>query len=78
VSGSALGHLLPGLYFLLVGAGLAAALGRWYDALPRWAAVLFLALPLALFWEALAGDRILLPLALYAVEIGRASCRDRV
>jgi hypothetical protein len=62
LSGSALGHLLPGLYFLLLGAGLAAALGRWYDALPRWATALFLALPLALFWQALAGDRILLPL----------------
>lgn len=62
MSGSALGHLLPGLYFLLLGAALAAALGRWYDALPRWAAALFLALPLALFGQALAGDRILLPL----------------
>jgi hypothetical protein len=62
VSGSALGHLLPGLYFLLLGAGLAAALARWYDAVPRWTTALFLALPLALFWQALAGDRILLPL----------------
>jgi hypothetical protein len=69
VSGSALGHLLPGLYFLLVGAGLAAVLGRWYDALPRWAAALFLALPLALFWQALAGDRILLPLGVLQVYV---------
>jgi hypothetical protein len=62
VSGPLIGHLLPGLYFLALGAGLAAVLGRWYDPLPRWAAALFLALPLALFWQALAAGRILLPL----------------
>jgi len=62
VSGQPVGDLLPGLYFLALGAGLAAALGRWYDPLPRWAAALFVALPLALFWQALAAGRILLPL----------------
>jgi hypothetical protein len=69
VSGALISHLLPGLYFLLLGAGLAAVLARWYDALPRWAAVLFLALPLALFWQTLAAGRILLPLEVLRLHV---------
>jgi hypothetical protein len=64
VSGWGASDLLPGGYFLLLGAALAAALRRWYDALPRWAAALFLALPVLLFAAALGGGRVLLPVGL--------------
>jgi hypothetical protein len=40
LSGSALGHFLPGLYFLLLGAGLAAALGLAGCLLTAFAVVL--------------------------------------
>jgi hypothetical protein len=62
-------HLLPALYFLLLGLALWAALRRWYDPLPRWAAALFLALPLALFCQALAGGRVLLPLGVLRLQV---------
>jgi hypothetical protein len=75
VSGAAVSHLsslrtlLPALYFLLLGLALRAALRRWYDALPRWAAALLLALPLALFWQALGGGRVLLPLEVLQLQV---------
>jgi hypothetical protein len=61
--------LLPALYFLLLGLALLAALRRWYDAPPRWLAAAFLALPLALFWPALGGGRILLPLEVLRLSV---------
>jgi hypothetical protein len=69
VSGAFISPLLPGLYFLLLGAVLAAILARWYDSLPRWAAILFLALPLALFWRTLLAGRILLPLEVLRLHV---------
>jgi hypothetical protein len=75
VSGAAVSHLLPlrnllpALYFLLLGLALWTALRRFYDAPPRWAQALFLALPLALSWQALAGGRILLPLEVLRLQV---------
>ncbi len=55
--------LLPGLYVLLLGALLAAALRRWYDPVPRHVLACFAVLLLVLFGPCLFGGRILLPLS---------------
>jgi len=62
VSGWSLADLLPGLFFLLLALGLAAALRRWYDPLPPRILGLFLLLVCLLFASSLFGGRILLPL----------------
>ncbi|HVR95398.1 MAG TPA: hypothetical protein VMW27_02215 [Thermoanaerobaculia bacterium] len=54
--------LLPGLYLLLLGGLLAAALRRWYDPVPRHAWVVFAAVLALLFGRVLFGGGILLPL----------------
>ncbi|HVT17473.1 MAG TPA: hypothetical protein VHQ90_14990 [Thermoanaerobaculia bacterium] len=61
--------VLPGLYFLLLAGVLAAVLGRWYDALPRWALLVFLGLPLALFFRALFCGGVQLPLEVLRMHI---------
>jgi hypothetical protein len=62
VSGWSLFDLLPGLLFLALSLGLAAALRRWYDPLPPRVLALFLLLVSVLFASSLFGGRILLPL----------------
>jgi hypothetical protein len=62
VSGWSLFDLLPGLYFLALAIGLAAALRRWYDPLPPRLLAVFLFLVSALFAGALFGGKVLLPL----------------
>ena len=54
--------LLPGLCFLALAVGLAWALRRWYDPLPRRFLALFVLLVSLLFGSSLFGGRILLPL----------------
>jgi hypothetical protein len=61
--------VLPGLYFLLLAGVLAAVLGRWYDTLPRWALLVFVGLPLALFFRALFCGGIQLPLEVLRMHI---------
>jgi hypothetical protein len=61
--------VLPGLYFLLLAGVLAAVLGRWYDALPRWALLVFVGLPLALFFRALFCGGVQLPLEVLRMHI---------
>jgi hypothetical protein len=62
VSGWSPSDLLPGLCFLVFAAGLAAALRRWYDPLPRRFLAVFLLLVSILFASSLFGGWILLPL----------------
>lgn len=54
--------LLPGLWVLLLGAGLAAALKRWYDPVPPRVLAVFALVLVALFGKVLFGGGILLPL----------------
>jgi hypothetical protein len=62
MSGWSAADLLPGLYVFLLGAGLAAVLRRWYDAVP-WRVLAAFALVLALlFGTVLFGGGALLPL----------------
>ena len=61
--GWGLADLLPGLYVLLLGAALVAALRRWYDPVPRRVLICFAVLLLVLFGPCLFGGRILLPLS---------------
>jgi hypothetical protein len=62
VSGWTAADLLPGLYVLLLGAGLAALLRRWYDPVP-WRVLAVFGLMLAiLLGTVLFGGGILLPL----------------
>ncbi|HEX4960093.1 MAG TPA: YfhO family protein [Thermoanaerobaculia bacterium] len=62
MSGWSVQDLLPGLYLFLLGAGLAAALWRWYDPVPRRVLALFGLLLLVLFGRVLFGGGVLLPL----------------
>lgn len=54
--------LLPGLYLALLGAGLAAALRRWYDPVPRRILAVFALVLAVLFGPVLFGGGVLLPL----------------
>ncbi|HEX9943187.1 MAG TPA: hypothetical protein VGG03_14300 [Thermoanaerobaculia bacterium] len=54
--------LLPGLYVLLLGAGLAAFLRRWYDPVPGRVLAVFGVVLVLLFARVLFGGGILLPL----------------
>lgn len=54
--------LLPGLYVLLLGAGLAALLRRWYDAVPWRILAVFGLMIVFLFGSVLFGGGVLLPL----------------
>ncbi len=54
--------LLPGLYATALALGLAAALGRWYDPLPRRVLAVAGAVVCLLFGGALFGGKVLLPL----------------
>lgn len=54
--------LLPGLWVLLLGALLAFALSRWFDPVPLRAWLAFAAVLLVLFFPALFGGEVLLPL----------------
>jgi hypothetical protein len=54
--------LLPGLWVLLLGAGLSVALKRWYDPVPPRVLAVFGLVLAALFWKVLFGGGILLPL----------------
>lgn len=54
--------LLPGLWVLLLGALLGLALARWFDPVPWRAWIAFSAVLLALFFPALFGGEVLLPL----------------
>lgn len=54
--------LLPGLWVLLLGAGIAAVLKRWYDPVPPRVLTVFGLVLAALFWKVLFGGGILLPL----------------
>lgn len=54
--------LIPGLYLLLLGGLLAAALRRWYDPVPRRAWAVFAAVLALLFGRVLFGGDVLLPL----------------
>lgn len=55
--------LLPGLYVIVVAAGLAAALRRWYDPVPWRILGLFVLVPFLLFPRALVGGDVLLPVS---------------
>lgn len=55
--------LLPGLYVILLAAGLAAALRRWYDPVPLRILGLFVLVPFLLFPRALVGGEVLLPVS---------------
>lgn len=54
--------LLPGLWVLLLGAGLAAALRKWLDPVPWRVLAVFAAVLLILFGPVLFGGKVLLPL----------------
>lgn len=54
--------LLPGLWVLVLGAGLAAALKRWYDPVPPRVLAVFALVLAALLGKVLVGGGILLPL----------------
>jgi hypothetical protein len=54
--------LLPGLYTTALALGLAAALGRWYDPLPRRVLAVAGAVVCLLFGGSLFGGKVLLPL----------------
>jgi hypothetical protein len=54
--------LLPGLYLALLGAGLAAALRRWYDPVPLRIFAVFALILVVLFGPVLFGGGVLLPL----------------
>jgi hypothetical protein len=54
--------LLPGLYLALLGAGLAAALRRWYDPVPPRVLAVFALVLAVLFGPVLFGGGVLLPL----------------
>lgn len=62
MSGWTVSDLLPGLYFILLGLGLAAILRRWFDPVPWRILAVFGLLLLVLFGTVLFGGRILLPL----------------
>jgi hypothetical protein len=62
MNGWSLSALLPGLCFLALAAGLAAALRRWYDPLPPRFLAVFAVLVSVLFASSLFGGWILLPL----------------
>ncbi|HEY0783794.1 MAG TPA: hypothetical protein VGE98_15150, partial [Thermoanaerobaculia bacterium] len=55
-----LAGLLPGAYLALLGIGLAVALARWYDAVPRRALAVFALALGVLFGPALFAGRVLL------------------
>jgi hypothetical protein len=62
MSGWSVLDLLPGLYVLLLGAGLAVLLRRWYDPVPRRVLAVFGLLLIVLFGKVLFGGGVLLPL----------------
>ncbi|HEY0410494.1 MAG TPA: hypothetical protein VGE42_09535, partial [Candidatus Dormibacteraeota bacterium] len=62
MSGWAVSDLLPGLYVILLGAGLAAFLRRWFDPVPWRILAVFGLLLLVLFGTVLFGGGVLLPL----------------
>jgi hypothetical protein len=62
MSGWTLLDLLPGLYVLLLGVGLAAVLRRWYDPVPWRILAVFGLMIVALFPRVLFGGGVLLPL----------------
>lgn len=63
MSGWSPADLLPGLYVILLVAGLAAALRRWYDPVPLRVLALFVLVPFLLFPRALVGGDVLLPVS---------------
>jgi len=62
MSGWTVADLLPGLYVILLGAGLAAILRRWFDPVPWRILAVFGLLLLVLFGTVLFGGGVLLPL----------------
>ncbi len=62
MSGWTVLDLLPGLYVLLLGAGLAVLLRRWYDPVPWPVLAVFGVLLIVLFGRVLFGGGVLLPL----------------
>src|SRR6185295_4567652 len=62
MSGWTAADLLPGLYVILLGTGLAALLRRWYDPLPWRILAVFGLLLVLLFGTVLFGGAVLLPL----------------
>ena len=61
MSGWTVLDLLPGLYVLLLGAGLAVLLRRWYDPIPWRILAVFGLLLTVLFGKVLFGGGVLLP-----------------
>src|SRR4029078_7802705 len=61
MSGWHFADLLPGLYLGVLGALLVAALGRWFDPVPRRVALVFAGLVVLLLSPALCGGKVLLP-----------------
>ncbi|HEV7786577.1 MAG TPA: hypothetical protein VGQ28_14620, partial [Thermoanaerobaculia bacterium] len=62
MSGWAVSDLLPGLYVILLGVGLAAALRRWFDPVPWRVLAVFGLLLAVLFGTVLFAGGVLLPL----------------
>jgi hypothetical protein len=62
MNGWSLADLLPGLWFLALAAGIAAALRRWFDPLPPRLLAVFALLVCVLFGSALFGGWVLLPM----------------
>src|SRR4029079_941900 len=61
MSGWHFADLLPGLYLGALGTLLVAALGRWFDPVPRRGVLVFAGLVVLLLFPALLGGKVLLP-----------------